>query len=206
MNRTVIRTSDILTEEQARKIRLNEYEFPKSSGHFRGKLKYRKMISGKPCLMCYFLCDDGKRIVLPVWENEKTGRYVPKDNGFCFVNDVAAGTEWQCEYNVSGSRTHFLSAVLLNCPDNETIYAIKFFKMLIKRAFPRQLIANLAVAKFSLSEKIMFVAVDSQTKYTVEFKAGDYLVTREKSGESKEKNTCVRIHGQTFDSISKTYE
>ncbi|MBR1421907.1 MAG: hypothetical protein IJ571_00495 [Ruminococcus sp.] len=198
--------SGLLTEEQASKIRLNEYEFPKNSGSFIGKLKYRKMIPGKPCLMCYFLSDDGKKIVLPVWENDKTGRYTPRDNGFCFAKDVSDDSEWNCEYEIYGNRTRFLSATLINSAENEAIFAVKFFLMLIKRAFPRQLIANIAVSKFSLSEKVMFVGKDNQTRYTIELKTGDYLVTREKSGESKEKNTCVLIHGQTFDSISKTYE
>ena len=189
------------------KIRLNEFVFPKSSGSFKGKLKYRKFASGKPCLMCYFQTETGAKLILPVWENEKTKRYTPKDNGFCFRNDVTNGSDWYCEYEVTSShKAQFVKASLLTSKNNETIYAVKFFLMLIKRAFPRQLIANIAVSKFSLSEKVIFIGTDCQIEYKIEIEGGDYAVTRRKKEDSKEKSTCILIDGKSFDSISKTYE
>ena len=199
--------TELLSEEQAKKMRLNEYSFPKNSGSFKGKLKFRRKLQGKPCLMCYFQTDNGAKIVLPVWEDDKTKKYIPKEGGFCFLDEVSNNSDWLCEYIVTKTNhTRLMKATMLSTVDNRTAYAIKFFLMLIKKAFPRQLVANISVTKFSLSDKILFSGTDGQIEYLVEAHGGDYILTRNKTGENKEKDVCILIDGKSFDIISKTYK
>lgn len=203
-----------MNDKSIKKIRLSEYKFPTQSGEFIGVLKHREMLENKPCLLCYFLSENSKKIILPIWENVHSGRYTPLQTEICFINDVSENTKWKCQYTVSKtengrSATKFISAYMLNSSvENDLFFAQKFFILLIKRAFPRCFAADLCIEKLSVTEKNFFKCRDKNSNFSYKIDKkndGNWLITREKINDIKEKNIAITVDYITYDVISKEY-
>ena len=140
---------------------LSEYIFPSQSGEFTGTLTYVKRFDNKDCIFCYFITDSGNKLVLPLWLNKSTGRFTPTETNICFNSETDTQTKWQCRYTVTQNKngkpaTKFISAKLIkSSAGNEKSFAKKFMLMLIKKAYPRCLVANLALRKLDPSDGII---------------------------------------------------
>lgn len=195
-------------------INLNEYVFPTHSGKFIGTLICKKKLENKDCLMCYFLSDDNEKIVLSIWKNNKTGKYSPEKSSVCFMNDIKENTQWDCEYTVKKSstgknQTIFLSAdKVIDLKEKEKFFSEKFFILLIKKAFPRTLAANIKTKKITLSDEIFYSGFDKSNAIFYYINCdndGNYSVKRIKQADNKERDTKVIIDRKSFDIISKSY-
>jgi hypothetical protein len=202
------------SDEKMNQKQLSEYKFPKESGEFKGTLKYRKKLGNKPCILCYFLSDDNRKIVLPVWENSKTKRYSPINCECCFMNDVAENTKWECKYEVTltangNTNTKFLSAFMINnSAENDKFFAEKFFILLIKKAFPRCFCADLLIEKINFCDEILFKSVDKNANYCYEISKnsnGNWQINRKKISDNKEKDTVILIDNISYDIVSRNY-
>ena len=192
--------------------KLNEYLFPEESGTFIGTLEHKTYKSDRKCLMCYFRTDDSRKIVLPIWEDSKTSKYTTQNNKeTCFLNDVQEGSRWKCEYEVVKDKgyTRFLNAIMITKSKVEVdnnYYIKSFFLMLIKRAFPRQLIANIEFVRLNAtSEKELCALKDNRITYRIYRQGNDYCIYRDRYGETKEKTAKVLVDGASFDVISKLF-
>lgn len=195
-------------------INLKEYDFPTHSGTFTGTLMYKKKLDNKECLLCYFLSDNKEKIVLSIWKNNKTGKYSPDKSSICFLNDIGENTKWYCEYAVKKTsagknQTLFLSAdKVLDLKESEKFFSEKFFILLIKKAFPRTLVANILTQKITLSEEFFYSGYDKSNAICYHVSSdndGNYCVKRIKNADSKERDTKVIIDKKSFDMILKSY-
>ena len=85
-------------------------------------------------------------------------------------------------------------------------YIKSFFLMLIKRAFPRQLIANIEFVRLNAtSEKELCALKDNRITYRIYRQGNDYCIYRDRYGETKEKTAKVLVDGASFDVISKLF-
>ena len=96
------RSSIITTQAGREALPLLTYNYPHESGSFTGTLVYRTWDRRYPCLLCYFNTDDGKRIVLKVWQKSGSdAEYSPRYSTINFADEVTEGTVWHCEYKTS---------------------------------------------------------------------------------------------------------
>ena len=189
---------------------LSEFKFPTESGEFTGTLTYIKEIENKDFILCFFLSDKNEKIALPLWKSEKTNRFTPSETNICFRNEVDLQTVWHCKFTVSktksgGNSTKFLSAEMIkNADKNENFYAKNFFILLIKKAFPRTLSANLSLKKLCFSDEKICIFEDESYRSLFEIcknGAGNWLVTKRKSSVGNEKDTTVCIDVKSYDII-----
>ena len=196
------------------KYKLSDFQFPTESGQFSGTLIDKKLLENKPCLFLYFLSEKKEMIVLPIWKHSKTGHYTPDKSDWDFENDVDIGTKWQCRYTVSKSsngtqNTRFISASrLFSSEDNERFFAEKFYFLLIKKAFPRCLIADICIEKLSNNDLGQCIFSDKNLNFSYIIAPDDnknWAIIRRKKGISREKDAVVIINSQTYDIVSKNY-
>lgn len=189
-----------------------DYRFPRFSGCFTGKLILKEK-SGK-CMMLYFDNLDSKsklsRYVLPVWS---TGSDSYELSGVEFAT-LPIDTVCKCSFEIvkteKGQQTKVSSVNIVSTAqscDLTDVYARQFFIMLIKRAFPRCLTANLVIRKY-LDDNIYLSAWDNSinTCYEVTKKAENWQIRRFKTGDKSEKDTIVTIDYRSYDVLTKDYK
>ena len=187
-----------------------DYPFPKFSGCLTGRLVYKE--SNNKFIMLYFHNTDCKsklaKYVLLAWA---TGTDSYKLSGIDFA-DLPLGTVCKCGFDVTqnenGQQTK-LNYVKLpdNAADAIELYARQFFFMLIKRAYPRCLIANLTVKKL-LDNVVYLSAIDNSynTCYEVTRQGDNWQIRRYKSGDSEVKDTVITIDGKSYGVLTKEYK
>lgn len=93
------RVQIIRTREGRDTAPLDDYSYPKNTGEFIGTLAFRCWHKNKPMLLCYFDTDDGRKIVLPVWQQDWGVCYSPSETHINFADEVFDGSRWRCTYH-----------------------------------------------------------------------------------------------------------
>ena len=189
----------------------NDYHFPKYSGCLTGRLVFKEN-KGK-FLMLYFDNTDSKskmtKYVLLAWA---TGTDSYKVSGV-ELNELPIGSVCKCGFDITktdnGQQTKLNYVKFANdsVAAGTEQYAKQFFIMLIKRAYPRCLTANLVVRKF-LADNIYLSACDNSinTCYEVTRQAENWQIKRFKTGDKSEKDTIVTIDYRSYDILTKDYK
>lgn len=190
-----------------------DYPFPRFSGCLTGKLVYKE--TKDKYMMLYFENMDSNskltKYVLLAWSTG-TGYKVSGVD----AAELTIGTVCKCGFDISktekGQQTK-LNYIKIVSSNNSSIeknveqYAKQFFLMLIKRAYPRCLIANLAIRKF-LDGSIYLSAWDNSinTCYEVTQKGDNWQIKRFKSGDNAEKDAVVTVDGKSYDVLTREYQ
>lgn len=197
-------------------INKNDYVFPRFSGCLTGRLVLKEN-KGK-FMMLYFDNTDSKskltKYVLLAWA---TGSDTYTVSGVD-VASLPIDTVCKCGFDISktekGQQTKlnyvkkvYSSTISSKGGSSADLYAKQFFLMLIKRAYPRCLIANLAVRKY-LDGSIYLSAWDNSinTCYEVTQKGDNWQIKRFKSGDNAEKDAVVTVDGKSYDVLTKEYK
>lgn len=196
-------------------INKNDYVFPRFSSCLTGRLVHKE--GNDKFIMLYFDNIDSKsklaRYVLLAWATGNSYTVSGVDVASLPINTVCKcgfeisktekGQQTKLNYvkKVSSSTTSFKGG------SSAELYAKQFFLMLIKRAYPRCLIANLAVRKY-LDGSIYLSAWDNSinTCYEVTQKGDNWQIKRFKSGDNAEKDAIVTIDGKSYDVLTKAYK
>ena len=190
----------------------NDYHFPRFSGCLTGRLVFKE--NNDKFIMLYFENTDSKskltKYVLLAWATEKDSYKV---SGVEFFS-LPIGTVCKCGFDISqtekGQQTklNYVKVIDTAVVSHDTEYFAKqFFIMLIKRAFPRCMTANLVIRKF-LDDSIYLSAWDNSinTCYEVRKQAENWQIKRFKTGDKSEKDTIVTIDYRSYVGLTKDYK
>ena len=89
---------------------VNEYPFPATSGEANATLVMKKW-GKKMNLICYFDSDDGQKLKLIAYRNDKKGsKYTTRENDIC-MSRQSLGSRWKIKYTITPKgNTSWLSA------------------------------------------------------------------------------------------------
>lgn len=77
---------------------LDDYSYPTGNSEFTGTLAFRCWHRNEPMLLCYFDTDDGRKLVLPVWNQAWGVSYSPAETHINFADEVSDGSRWRCAF------------------------------------------------------------------------------------------------------------